>query len=140
MEKIIIKNEIFNDLLSDELINLFHREYKKETINKENLNILIANLNKCIEKLNSINFNEFNSYINNSSALLNNNTLASISTCKKCSKLIYDRYQKSISINFSPLITNIFCNCEQQDIKFNQTRFLINFNFLIANVVNRINI
>lgn len=40
--------------------------------------------------------------------LIQNNSISSISFCKKCKKNIKDNYQKGLSISFNPIMNNFF--------------------------------
>lgn len=139
MKKIPIDKNIFNDLISDEFIELFKKEYKDSSVSN-NINYFIEKLYNFVKNIEKINLDEIINHINNPINLLQNNSISSISFCKKCNKNIKDIYQKGLSISFNPIMNNFFCSCDNPEKDFNINIFTINLNFLIFNVIEKIKI
>lgn len=138
MKKITINKDIFTDLISDEFIELFNKEYKINSVSRNNINYFAKKIENFVENIKKINIDEITSHISNPMILIQNNSISSISFCKKCKKNIKDNYQKGLSISFNPIMNNFFCSCENPEKDFNINIFTINLNFLIYNVIEKI--
>ena len=137
MKKITINKDIFSDLISDEFIELFNKEYKANSVSYD-INYFTKKIENFVENIKKINLDEIISHVSNPMILIENNSISSISFCRKCNKNIKDNYQKGLSISFNPIMNNFFCSCENPEKDFNINIFTINLNFLILNVIEKL--